>query len=61
MNAPFQAPEADRKLRFRRFGPDGPPYEILRDDGGSRVRVRVLESGEELDYPRERASIDPPA
>lgn len=49
---------------FRRFGLAGPPYEVLgpavlRDDGRPRMRVRVLESGEELDYPVEDLVADP--
>lgn len=40
---------------WRRFGPVGPVYEIIRagepTPGGDRImRVRVVESGEELDY-----------
>ncbi len=49
---------------FRRFGLAGPPYEVLgpaplRDDGRARMRVRLLESGEELDYPVEDLVADP--
>ena len=52
---------------WRRFGSDGPVYEIIgvgRDtpDGNRVMRIRVVESGEEADYkmtdilddPRER-------
>lgn len=52
---------------WRRFGPVGPVYEIIAagdemPDGDRMMRVRVIESGEEVDYrftdilddPRER-------
>ena len=52
---------------WRRFGPVGPVYEIVEagrrlPDGDRMMRVRVIESGEEVDYrladilddPRER-------
>ncbi len=40
---------------WRRFGPVGPVYEILGvgnalPDGDQMMRVRVIESGEEVDY-----------
>jgi hypothetical protein len=40
---------------FRRFGPFGPPYEIIgigaEEPRGDRwMRIRVLESGELIDY-----------
>ncbi len=54
---------------WRRFGVAGPVYEVLRlgatlPDGDRLMRVRVVESGEEIDYrlgeilddPRERGS-----
>ena len=49
---------------FRRFGLEGPPYEVLGSaatgaDGRARMRVRLLESGEELDYPVEDLVADP--
>lgn len=51
---------------FRTFGRLGPVYEILRaaePASGSKVmlRVRVVESGEELDYPLSDALDDPVA
>lgn len=50
--------------RWRRFGVDGPVYEIVEDrarpsDRGPVVRVRVIESGEELDYRLESLIGDP--
>jgi Family of unknown function (DUF5397) len=50
--------------RYRRFGLHGPVYEIMEDqartsDRGPVVRVRVVESGEELDYRLERLIGDP--
>ena len=49
---------------FRRFGLFGPTYEVLGAgtpgaSGEARLRVRVLESGEELDYGLERIVADP--
>lgn len=40
---------------WRRFGPVGPVYEILDagqdlPDGDRMMRIRVIESGEEVDY-----------
>ena len=49
---------------YRRFGTLGPVYAILaagapRPDGAPTVRIRVLESGEALDYPLATALDDP--
>ena len=49
---------------IRRFGLEGPPYEVVAPaatgaDGKARMHVRVLESGEELDYPVESLVADP--
>lgn len=46
--------------RFRRFGADGPIYEVeaVADD---RARIRVVESGEALDYPIAALLSDPQA
>ena len=49
---------------IRRFGLEGPPYEVLGLPLGSgiaqaRLRVRVLHSGEELDYPLDDVVADP--
>ena len=46
---------------FRTFGAEGPAYQVLRKLDGSAVRVRVIETGEELDYPAQQASEDPEA
>jgi len=47
---------------FQQFGEYGPVYEILEcDEARSLVRIRVLHSGEELDYPMDRALEDPEA
>lgn len=46
--------------RFRRFGPDGPVYEVESVHGGSAV-VRVIQSGETLSYPVKDALSDPEA
>ncbi|WP_342151077.1 DUF5397 family protein [Methylorubrum sp. SB2] len=49
---------------WRRFGPVGPVYEIIgtREPlprGGSLMRVRVVETGEEIDYPLADILDDP--
>lgn len=49
---------------FRRFGLFGPAYEVLATgtvgrSGEPRMRVRLLASGEELDYPVEHVVADP--
>jgi hypothetical protein len=49
---------------FRRFGPVGPVYEITaigteKPDGDIAMRIRVVESGEELDYPYSAIIDDP--
>ncbi|GAB6845403.1 hypothetical protein HNR00_002727 [Methylorubrum rhodinum] len=49
---------------WRRFGPVGPVYEIFGAGrsllkGGPSMRVRVVESGEELDYPLADILDDP--
>lgn len=49
---------------IRRFGLEGPPYLVLGPaaaggDGRPRMHIRVLESGEELDYPVEDLVSDP--
>jgi hypothetical protein len=52
--------------RFRRFGAVGPAYEIIdvlgaRPDGDLSLRIRVLETGEEVEYPLSQAKDDPEA
>ena len=49
---------------WRRFGPVGPVYEIVgtgtsRPKGRASMRVRVVETGEELDYPLADILDDP--
>ena len=46
---------------YRRFGADGPLYQVVAKAGETKVRVVVVESGEELDYLIERALRDPEA
>ena len=45
---------------FHKFGELGVVYEIL-DIKDTTARIRVIESGEELDYPVDRISNDPVA
>ena len=49
---------------FRRLGPTGPTYQIL--DAGAKahasmptMKIRIIESGEELDYRVDRILKDP--
>ena len=46
---------------FRRFGLFGPPYEVLGPgaSGEQRMRVRLIESGEETEYGIEHILADP--
>jgi len=46
---------------FRTFGTEGPVYQVLRKSGPDKVRIQVIESGEELDYLVSRALKDPEA
>ncbi len=51
---------------WRRFGPVGPVYEVVDlgptlPNGETLVRVRVLETAEELDYRLTALLSDPPA
>lgn len=58
-------PEPPRLVgTFRRFGAAGPVYEIAAagkelPDGDVAMRIRVVESGEELDYPYSAIIEDP--
>jgi len=51
---------------WRRFGEVGPVYEIIgirgtAPDGAALMRVRVVETGEEIDYPLRDVLTDPHA
>ncbi len=46
---------------YRTFGEVGPAYHVLRMVDEQTVRVGVVESGEELDYPVHQAQDDPEA
>jgi hypothetical protein len=50
--------------RFRTFGTEGPIYEIIGNsshvsNGDRFVIIRVVESGEELEYPYSQLVLDP--
>lgn len=50
--------------QFRQFGPFGPFYEVLEvtgmdDKKGWMLKIRVLETSEELAYPYEKLNRDP--
>lgn len=44
---------------IRRFEPDGVLYEVIGEARDSRVRIRVLDTGEETLYPLAKALADP--
>ena len=49
---------------IRRFGLEGPPYEVLgpaaaADNGQARMMIRLLESGEKVDYALDAILNDP--
>ena len=46
---------------YRTFGADGPLYKVIGKVDETKVRIVVVESGEELDYLAERAVRDPEA
>jgi hypothetical protein len=58
-------PPPDRLIgSVRRFGPFGPLYEVIGlgralPDGDHAMRVRVVETGEELDYRWSEILADP--
>ena len=52
--------------KIKTFGKDGPYYEITGighqgDNGEWMIPIRVVESGEELDYRYSRLALDPDA
>ena len=63
MSAALPQPDdgADLIGSYRRFGEIGPAYEVLAIAGPGRVRIVVLESGEEVDYPVREVREDPDA
>ena len=52
-------PAAELIGTVRRFGPQGVLYEVLELIGGDKARIRVIETGEELDYPIAKVMRDP--
>ena len=54
-----QNPETSLLGSFRTFGEFGPVYECLKIVAADMLRVRVLDSGEEIDYPVQSALEDP--
>ena len=46
---------------YRMFGADGPVYRVIEKAGDAKIRIVVVESGEELDYLVVRALSDPEA
>ncbi len=51
----------DLVATYRTFGEEGPVYQVLRRAGEATVRIVVVETGEDLDYPAEQALNDPEA
>lgn len=59
-------PEPQLIGQFRTFGLFGPAYRILEpikqaENGDWLLRIQVLETGEETEYPYSQASSDPEA
>jgi Family of unknown function (DUF5397) len=52
---------ADLVGSFRSFGDYGPVYQVVSTVNGKIVHVRVVQTGEELDYPVDQALEDPVA
>ena len=52
---------ADLVGSYHRFGEIGPAYEVVDTAASGLVRILVLESGEELDYPVCDVREDPKA
>jgi hypothetical protein len=52
-------PPADLVGRVRRFGTQGVLYEVLEMVGADKVRIRVLDTSEELTYPLAKTLSDP--
>ena len=46
---------------FRRFGPHGVAYEVIKVDNERFATIRVIESGETLKYPIQKIETDPHA
>ena len=51
---------APGRAQFKRFGPFGLAYQVLRQDSRT-ARIKVIETGEELDYPVSKLQQDPEA
>lgn len=60
-HAPVQVQPAPIVGTWRRFGEIGPVYQVTGASAGGDwlMRIRVLESGEELDYPLAKILEDP--
>ncbi len=66
MGTPQMTPPtpADLGGRFHRFGADGPAYEVLKAEAAASagdwlMRIRILTTGEEVDYLASRIKADP--
>jgi hypothetical protein len=46
---------------IRRFGPHGVAYEVIKVDDDRFATIRVIDSGETLEYPIQKALADPAA
>lgn len=66
MSTPQLTPPSTSDLggRFHRFGADGPAYEVLKAEAAASagdwlMRIRILTTGEEVDYLASRIKADP--
>lgn len=56
----YQADVTEARVgQYRRFGEAGPAYEVLRLPSATHASIRVVQSGEELDYRLDRLLLDP--
>jgi len=46
---------------FKRFGPHGVAYQVVKVDDDEFATIRVVESGETLEYPIRKILADPAA
>jgi hypothetical protein len=55
--------QADQDLvgSFKKFGPYGVAYEIIKVDDDRFATIRVIESGETVEYPIRKILADPAA
>ena len=56
---PELRPTHPDSTRFHQFGAYGPVYETLETVDDKTIRIRVVETGEILNYSRAQSALDP--